>query len=211
MIVRFAFVLAVLAASPALAQPYTGGSVGRTTSRNACDGAAAGITCEDGDSALRLFVGYSFAPHFAVEFGYGTLGTFRASTGETVDLTAADLSLIGSWPISNRFSAHARLGVYAGTMEGNRGGVSSTDNTVPCPIAPPGVPQPACPPPASFPERGWQNGNNTDVTYGLGVSYAMTETGVLRLEWQRFQNLGGGSGPKIDVDLFSLGALVRFP
>jgi hypothetical protein len=38
----------------------------------------------------------------------------------------------------------------------------------------------------------------------------MTEGGTLRIEWQRYQNLGGGNGPKLDVDLFTIGALIRF-
>ena len=69
---------------------------------------------------------------------------------------------------------------------------------------PPGVVAPRCPPAPA----GWQSGNNTDITYGLGLSYAMTQTAALRIEWQRFQNFGGG-GPKFDVDLFSIAALVH--
>ena len=45
------------------------------------------------------------------------------------------------------------------------------------------------------------------LSYGLGLSYAMTQNGVLRVEWQRFQNFGGGD---LNVDLLSIGALVRF-
>ena len=198
-------------AESAWAQGYLGGSIGRALYPNACEGAAAGISCGSGDTGFRFFVGYSFTPHFAVEFGAGMLGTASASTRESADLSAADASFVGSWPVSSRFSAHARLGVYAGNMASS--GLTSTDNTVPavavpCPGAPPGVIV-GCPPPQP-PQRGWQLGSNTDATYGLGLSYAMTETGALRLDWQRFQNLGGGNGAKLDVDLVSIGALVRF-
>lgn len=197
-----------------MAQPYSGIGIGQARYRGACQGAAAGITCESRDTAIRLFVGYGFTPHFAAEWGYGTLGTVRASTGESADLAAADLSVVGSWPISTRFSAHARLGVYAGAMEAHPSAGADVEDT--CPAAPPGglppgVALPPCAPPSAAPaQRGWQSGNNTDVTYGLGLGYALSEKGVLRLEWQRFQNFGGGGGPKLDVDLFSIGALVHF-
>jgi opacity protein-like surface antigen len=210
MLARLAFVLATLAAASVSAQPYGGGSIGQAQYPDACAGAA-GITCDSSDRAIRFFVGYGFTPHFAIEWGYGMLGTLRASTGEAADLSAADLSLIGSWPIVNRFSAQGRLGVYAGTMEGLRA-KATTEDTPPCPLlapgAPPGVVLPPCPPPAP-PQRGWQNGTNTDITYGLGLSYAITQSAALRVEWQRFQNFGGAGGPKLDVDLFSIGAVVH--
>lgn len=202
MLARCAFVLMLLAES-ASAQGYLGGSIGKAQYTNACDGAAAGISCASGDIGFRFFAGYSFTQHLAVEFGAGMLGTASASTRESVDLSAADLSLIGSWPISSRFSARARLGVYAGNMWSN--GVTSTDNTVPVAVP---CPSAGCPP--RPPQPGWQPGSNTDATYGLGLGYAITEGGTLRLDWQRFQNLGGGNGAKLDVDLVSIGALVRF-
>ena len=211
MLARLVFALAALAASSVSAQPYTGLGIGQARYRDACANAAAGITCESGDTAIRFLVGYGFTPRFAMELGYGALGSARASTGESADLSAADLSLIGSWPIGNRFSALGRLGVYEGTMAASHP-VANTDDTVPCPAlapgAPPGIVLPPCPPPASSPpQRGWRSGNHADITYGLGLSYAMTETGVLRMEWQRFQNFDGGD---LNVDLLSIGVLVRF-
>ena len=205
---RLAFALATLATSLAWAQPYLGGSIGQAQYRNACAGAPAGITCESGDTAIRFFAGYSFTPHVGVELGYGTLGTVHASTGESIDLSAADLSAIGSWPVGGRLSAQARLGVYRGTTAGRA--ATTPDNTLPCPGAPPGGVPPLCPQPSPPPERGWQGGNNTDVTYGLGLTYPTSETGMLRVEWQRFANFGGGNGAKFDTDLLSIGVLVNF-
>ena len=186
-----ALILGALAASSAWAQAYIGGSFG-----------------DSGDLAMRFFGGYAFTPYLAAEIGFGTLGTVATGAGDSADLSFADLSLIASRPIGNRFSMHARLGAYYGATEVPSRVVADTDNTVPCPIAPPGLPQPLCPPPASSSERGWQGGHNSDLTYGLGLDYAMT-AGTLRVEWQRFQNFGGAGGPKLDVDLFSIGVLVH--
>jgi opacity protein-like surface antigen len=51
---------------------------------------------------------------------------------------------------------------------------------------------------------------NTDLSYGLGASYAFTHNGTFRAEWQRFRNFGAGDAPKVDVDVLSLGAIYRF-
>jgi opacity protein-like surface antigen len=183
-----AILIAALAASSAWAQAYLGMGIGQAKYRNACEGAPAGITCDSGDTGLKLFGGYAFTPNFAVEIGGSSLGTVRASTGESAELQALDLSVIGSWPIGNRVAIYARLGVY----EGDTQAVS--------------VPVPAVFPPP--PQRGWMSGNNTGSTYGLGASYNMTENASLRLEWQRFADFG--VGPKLDLDVFSIGALMRF-
>jgi len=193
MLARFVFVLALFATSPAWAQTYLGGNLGTTSYP---DGS---------DIGVRFFGGYAFTPHMAAEIGFGTLGTVRSRPGQAADLAMADLSLIASAPIGNRFSLHGRLGAYYGAMQVR--GTVAADNTVPCPIPPPGVAVPPCPPPPA--ERGLQSGYNTDLTYGLGLSYAMTETGTLRVEWQRFQNFGGDNGAKLDVDLVSIGVLVH--
>jgi len=194
MLGRLAFALATLATSLAWAQPYLGGSIGQAQYRNACAGAASSIACSSSDTGLRVFGGYRFAPYFAVELGGNWLGTVSASTGESADLEAVDLGALVSWPLGNRFAVQARLGAYYANMATNAATVA-----VPAIFPPP-------PPP---PERGWKEGDNTGVTYGLGASYDLTDQATLRFEWQRFKNLGGG-GPALDVDLFSIGALHRF-
>jgi OOP family OmpA-OmpF porin len=189
-----AFLIAALAVSSAHAQGYMGLGIGQARYPNACQGAPASITCDSSDMGFRLFGGYRFHPRFALEAGANMLGTVNASTSEAVDLAALDLSVLGSWPIGNRFALQGRLGAYYGNMAANA--VS--------------VPVPAVfPPPPPPPERGWKEGDNTGVTYGLGASYDLTDQATLRFEWQRFKNLGGG-GPTLDVDLFSIGALHRF-
>ena len=192
------------------AQGYLGFSFGKANYPNACAGAAAGITCEGSDAAVKLLAGYQFTPNFALEFAYGDLGRVSASTGEAADLAAADWTAIGTWPLGNGFAVHGRFGGYYGSLSGNSTTVA-VDNTTPCPGAPPGFPPPppchAAPPPL---ERGWQAGTTTDFTFGLGASYEMAHNTFARLEWQRYKNLGGSGGPKVDVDLFSFGAVVRF-
>ena len=96
---------------------YVGASVGQASYRHTCDGAPAGITCDDSDTAARVFVGYQFKPGFAMELGFHDLGTAvargsgPAGITERADVTAFDFMYVGSWPIANRFSLLAKLGI----------------------------------------------------------------------------------------------------
>lgn len=47
-------------------------------------------------------------------------------------------------------------------------------------------------------------------TYGAGLGFELGKILGLRAEWQRWQNVGGGSFGEDTIDLFSIGALVRF-
>ncbi len=181
----------MLAASTAAwPQFYLGAALGQTTFRNACAGAPSGVSCDDRDSAFKFFAGHRFTRRFAVELGVSELGTVEA-TSESAALNAVDLTAIGAWPLAQHFAIHGRLGVYRGEMD-------VTSHPVPVPF---GAPQPS---------RGWRSGNNNGRTFGFGASYEPMSNLAARLEWQRFDNLGGNGGPKLEVDVVSLGGLVRF-
>jgi OOP family OmpA-OmpF porin len=186
----------MLAASSATwAQAYLGLAIGQAKFKNACEGAPSSITCNDKDRAFKFFGGYQFTPNLAVELAYNSLGTAKASSGEEVDLSAAELGAVLSWPLAHRFALFGKLGMYVGEMEGR-----GTDDAVPA-IFPP-------PPPRQL--RGWRAGNNTDLTFGFGAAYDLTRNAALRVEWQRYNKLGPSDSPKIDIDVLSLGALFRF-
>jgi hypothetical protein len=189
MLARFACVLLfAIFAEPSSAQGYLGFSVGQTSN----------------DAVFKLFAGHQFTPDFAAEFAYGALGRVTRGT-DSATLEAADWSAIVSWPVSNRFSVHGRFGIYYGGMQVTPAAVADTDNTLPVPIAPPGGM--LSPPPPAQPT--WQSGTKTGITFGLGASHAMSDRAFLRLDWQRYADFAP-SGPKLDVDLLSLGALFRF-
>ena len=104
---------------------YMGASIGQASYRHTCDGAPAGIACDNNDTAWRLFLGYQFNRRDAIELGFHSLGT-PAATGsgpaavtETADLSAIDFLYAGTWPIGNRFSLLTKLGFYFGKAEAN--------------------------------------------------------------------------------------------
>ena len=50
---------------------------------------------------------------------------------------------------------------------------------------------------------------NTAWTYGAGVGYNLGPIGV-RLEWQRWDNVGGGATGEDDINYFGIGGMLRF-
>lgn len=169
---------------------YMGASIGQAYYKHTCDGAPAGVTCNSNDTAARLFAGYQVRPAIALEIGFHALGTVAAqgnapgTVTQSAEISALDFAGIGSWPIANRFSLLAKLGVYSGKL--------SVD------AAPAGA------------TRGWQSRRTNDLTYGLGAGYALTEHADFRLEWQHLGHVKTGNPPAIDIHLVSLGALYRF-
>lgn len=189
-VVRIFAVALLAAASAAWGQErgaYVGAAIGQAAYRGTCQGAPSGTSCDNSDTATRLFGGYQFTRRFAMELGYHDLGTAEAHGGgpasitERADITAFDFTLVGMLPVGNRFSLLARLGFYRGKVEA-----------------------------AATPARGWETKTTTDITYGFGGRYAFAEHAEFRLEYQHFGHLGTGATPALDIHLVSLGAISRF-
>jgi len=187
-------VAALLAAANAGAQDsrggYMGASIGQAYYNHTCNGAPAGISCNNNDTAWRVFGGYQFKPSFAIELGFHTLGSVAAegkgpaTVTQTAEVRAVDVVYVGSWAMSNRLALITKLGFYFGKLQ-----VAAT--------------------PAGT-SRGWESRSTNDITYGLGVGYQLTDHADFRLEWQHFGHFGTGSSPELDIHLFSLGAVYRF-
>ncbi len=181
-------VLGLLAlASPAAAQDkavYLGGSLGYAQYKDACK--RANVPCEAGDTAWRAFAGYQFSRNWSAELGYGHFGEASGSGAIgsfTLESRAWDLSGLGSFSIAGGLSAFGRLGVYRGrTTLDQQGPAFGTLH---------------------------QGGTNTGFTYGAGLGYNLGVLGV-RAEWQRYENVGTGGTGEDDIDVFSVGVLLRF-
>ena len=191
--------LGLAASAPALAQQqapwYVGLSIGQAQWKDACNGSP--ISCDDKDTAWRLFGGYMVNRNFGVELGYADLGKATANgtlSGVSVDAsleaTAWDLSAIGALPFGNNFSVFGRLGVYRANTKahatGTLGGLSATASG---------------------------EDNNNDLTFGVGLTYEFTRNLGLRGEWQRYKDVGGDNTTgteKTDIDVLSIGLHYRF-
>lgn len=129
---RIVWILGLLAAAfalPASAQwssggVYFGGSLGRSTSINAC--ALGPAPCEKKrDTAFNFFAGYDFNRYLGIEAAWNDLGHVKVG-GSNIRSTAADLVAVVRLPLTNRFSAYAKGGAYHGDTK--RPGVDQRKN-----------------------------------------------------------------------------------
>ncbi|HET7668831.1 MAG TPA: outer membrane beta-barrel protein [Burkholderiales bacterium] len=113
-----AFLLLAFLGLPALAQGtapashvYAGATVGQVRWSPACN------TCDNLDSALRVFGGYQVNRVLAAEAGFANLGETRGS-GVLVKANSWDASVVAGWPIAGALSVHGRLGMYRANLKG---------------------------------------------------------------------------------------------
>jgi OOP family OmpA-OmpF porin len=180
--------LGLAAAAPAAAQDsgvYLGASLGTGESTNACEGIVG--TCDDTDTAYRLFGGYQMNRNFAWELGYANLGDVTASgtangTPVNFEVTkkALDFSGIVTLPVSERFALFGRLGIYRSQAERRGSGVTVGGS------------------------------HNSSFTWGLGLRFDLWRALAVRAEWQHYPDIGGAAAGKDDVNLLTLGVVMPF-
>lgn len=199
--------LALLASPWALAEDtgwYLGANIGQSratidTDRISNGLLGSGLTAgpideNDRDTGYKLFGGYQYNRYFSVEGGYFDLGQFGFSTttvptgtlNGNIKLKGINLDLVGTLPISDRFSAFGRVGVARAQATDAFAGTGAVNVLNPSPSA---------------------SGNALKV--GLGLQYALTDALSLRTEIERYR-VDDAVGNKGDVDLVSLGLIYRF-
>lgn len=149
---------------------------------------------DERDTAYKLFGGYQFNRHFALEAGYFKLGTFgfRSTTmpdgtleGE-IKLQGVNLDLVGTLPLTERWSALARVGVQhakASDRFSGSGAVSVSD--------------------ASPSKR------DTNYKIGAGLQYAFSPSFLMRAEVERYR-INDAVGNDGDINLVSLSVVFPF-
>jgi len=156
-----------------------GGQVGQSKLKFDCP---AGVSCDDTDTAFRIFGGYNFNKNFGVELGYADLGKSTFSAGGLsgdAKATAWDIMAVGTLPIHEKFDLYGKLGMYrAETKTSGALFVGEKDN-------------------------------NTDVTYAIGGAYNFNQNLAVRLEWQQYKKVGSDSDNG-DVDVIGVGVVYKF-
>jgi OOP family OmpA-OmpF porin len=169
---------------------YLGASVGASKFRESCDGIPAGLSCDNKDVAWKVFAGYMFTPYVGIEGGYVDMGKATLSgPGLSAEAKARGVELVGvvSFPITEQFAVYGKLGAIRSKVR-----VSATA------VGP------------GFAATGSNSDTSTDFTFGLGAKYFITRNFAARLEWQRYQNVGGNNTGTDDVDTFNAGLLYAF-
>jgi OOP family OmpA-OmpF porin len=199
--------LAVIACPYALAQNsgwYSGASIGQSSAK--IDDArisssllgsgfsSSTITDDDRDTAYKLYGGYQYNRYLSLEGGYFDLGKFGFTattvpagtlTG-TIKLRGLNLDLVGSMPMTERFSAFARLGVNYAEAADTFSGTGLVNVINPNPSK-----------------------RETNLKAGLGLQYLITDSLALRGELERYR-INDAVGNKGDIDVASLGLVYRF-
>lgn len=165
---------------------FVGGSLGQSKAKSACDDlAGTGVSCDDTDTAFRVFGGYQINKNFGAELGYQDLGKVEASAlglNASIKSKAWDIMAVGTLPVAEKFSVYGKIGFY----------FANTDATT------------------NIPGVANESKSNNDLTYALGVQYDFNKNLGVRGEWQRYSDVGGGDIGKSDVDVMAIGVVYRF-
>lgn len=177
-----------------------GASAGYADHKDNCD-EVFGQSCDEKDLGWKVFAGYRINKHFSLEAGSVDFGQAEAEVPfvnvNTLEVVVATLetkvdgyflSGLAEWPINNKFSVLAKLGVIYWDIEFKGSGLPGNGELV-----------------------GDEDENGTDFFYGFGAQYKLTENFALRAEWERFNNVGeSGIDLETDIDLFSSGFVMQF-
>lgn len=177
--------------APAAAQFYLGFSFGQAEVDQSLivpDLLDPGGTVDGKDGAFKLFGGYQFNRNFALEAAAVDLGDMSYSgffsgtpsgpvSGGRVQNGGLNLSAVGVLPLGERFALFGKAGIFLWSSE-------ATDITG-------GVPT-------------ISEADGSDLSLGLGASFALTPRASLRAEWERFEMSSS------DVDLVSVGLAFSF-
>ncbi|MGJ7497989.1 OmpA family protein [Variovorax sp. RT4R15] len=194
--------LGSLSANASLAQEagyaYGGISVGRSQSRIDTERITAGLlgagfatttlTRDQKDTAFKLFGGYQFNRYFALEGGYFNLGEFGYTSttipGGTlsgqIKLQGLNLDVVGTLPISERFSAIGRVGVQVARARDNFSGTGAIRVLSP-------------------------NPSKTEANYkiGVGLQYEVHPSFLVRGEVERYR-VNDAVGNRGDINFYSV-------
>lgn len=146
------------------------------------------------DTGYKAYIGFPFHPNWAVEAGYFDLGNFGFTANTTpvgtlsgsTRIRGLNLDLVGSLPITDRWSVLGRVGAaYARTRDSFSGTGAVTV---------------AYPSPSKY---------DTNYKYGIGTQFAFTPALSLRLEAERYR-IHDAVSHRNNVDMVSLGLVYRF-
>lgn len=182
------FVLGVVS-TPALSQDtgwFIGGTAGAVDAKQGCPSfPIAGFTCDDSSTGWRAFGGYRFAPYFGYEIGYADLGkvtqTLAGFAPTTFESTAIDFVLFIAIPVGQDFSFFAKGGVFRWDIDVKSPGFATT------------------------------SAHGADQTYGFGMHYNFGKSLALRLEWQKYLDIGDiNTTGRSDFEVTSVGLVLKF-
>lgn len=184
---------------------YAVGSVGQSKVKinrgindNSLTGAGAtglSSTAKETNTAYKLQLGYEINKYFAVEGGYVDLGTATYSATFTggnakVDYKAHgwNISAVGILPVQRDLSIFGKVGFITAKSE-RTGSLTGLPGYRVVPA----------------------NATSTSPSWGVGISYNVTQNVAVRGEWERFNKVGEKyTTGQSDLDFLSVGLVYKF-
>ena len=152
------------------------------------------LTVDERGNAYKIYLGFPITPNWAVETGYFNLGRFGFDTSTTpagtlngsAKVQGLNLDLVGTMPITDRWSLLGRVGAAYAETQGSISGTGAG-------------------------EIGASSSHKRDTHYkfGFGTQYAFTPALTVRLEGERYQ-VNDLVAQKAFVDLISVGLVYRY-
>ena len=152
------------------------------------------ISDDNNHFGYKLFGGYKFNQNFALEGGYFDLGNF-GFTADTlpvgtltgnVKVRGLNVDAVGMLPFTDNFSGFARFGLDYGQAKDTFSGTGLVTVI-----------------------NGSPGKNGLGYKFGFGLQYDVSARFGLRAELERYRT-DPGVGPKGDIDLLSIGMIMRF-
>ena len=159
---------------------------------------------DDSDIGWGLQVGYRFNRYIAAEVGYVDLGEALYEAIMTVDdgteifpveasvrfkSSGPTAAVLGILPVGERFDAHAKAGVYIADtrLRSRLRDVEFAENVV----------------------HDETKAGETEFFFGVGGAWNISDSYSLRVEYQRYLDVGDDDTGEGDVDLIGLSVLFR--
>ena len=181
-------VMLLSAATAQAAEGFSAGiGAGRSHFKDACSDLIGASSCDDTDTAYKIFGGYQFDDNWGLELGYVDFGKAKADAGTTTGeakVNGFTLAGTGTLPINEMFSVFGKLGFirYDLKVSGASPGITfSADD------------------------------KRSTLMYGFGGQYNVTDQIGIRAEWELFKNVGDSSTTgQSDIDLLSASIVFKF-
>lgn len=182
---------------------YLGLSIGSSNVGDTPDvvplaGAPSGVLVSDQrDPGVKVLGGYRFGRHLALEGGYTWLGEFQFTNQTGAGALTADARVIGLFadvvglmPLGWGFTALGRVGIVGSEVR--------TLRTVTGGVAPaPGLGTTA-------------SADEANLKFGLGMQFDLSPRAAVRADWERFVGLGNAVTGEVDLDVYSVGVVLKF-
>jgi OOP family OmpA-OmpF porin len=172
---------------------YLGAGIGRASASDYCSGNSTGlltINCDESDTSFKVYGGYRFTRHLAIEAAYVDLGKLNATGSfagnpfsNSTEITGVTLQAVGIATLGDRFSLTARIGALFWDL--------NTATTL-------------------GPFHSSTGDDGVDIALGVGAQFKFTPHFGIRADLDYYPDLGNSSTGEETVTAVTVGVVFLF-